>query len=210
MNCIIDKNQPIYQALLDKANSYPSNRSVQAKTYQNAARSIARYHTNIYKEFSIYDGFDIRPDYVGPRIEEFIKDFIKTNSTSNEMGTKADKVNPTAYTKYGATLADYQTLSATIKSHFPDAKPDMLDKRIDYAFKTNLWKYVINPCSYDEIEGDDDGYSSDATEYCQVRGGVRCIIPAAGSEAIHRLVVNLFKNDDWMEIAFGASPPKDL
>ncbi len=92
----------------------------------------------------------------------------------------------------------------------PDAKPDMLDKRIDYAFKTNLWKYVINPRLYDEIEGDDDGYSSDATEYCQVRGGVRCIMPAAGSEAIHRLVVNLFKNDDWMKIVFDVSPPKDL
>lgn len=210
MPCIIDENQPIYQALLDKANSYPSNRGVQAKAYQNAARSIMRYHANIYEEFSTYNGFDIRPDYIGPRIEEFIKNFIETNPASNEMDTKSDKVNPTAYTKYGATLTDYQALTKIIKSQFPNANPDMLGKRIDYAFKTKLWKYVINPHSYVKIEGDDDGYSSDATEYCQVRGGVRCIIPAADSEAIHRLVVNLFKNDDWMEIAYGVSPPKDM
>lgn len=79
----------------------------------------------------------------------------------------------------------------------------MLDKRIDYAFKTDLWKYIINPSLYDEIDGDNDGYSSDATEYCLVRGAVYNIIPNTNNETIHRLVVNIFKNDDWMEIVYG-------
>lgn len=73
--CVVSQNQPIYQALLDKAASYPADK---AKTYKTAAVSIAASNHNLY------EGGDFDEDElpgVCPMIEEFINDFIQTDPT---------------------------------------------------------------------------------------------------------------------------------
>jgi hypothetical protein len=74
--CVVPQNQPIVQALLDKATSYPADKSYQAKAYKKAAESVAAYNLNLYEISEIY------PDKlsgVGLNIEGFIYDFIEAN-----------------------------------------------------------------------------------------------------------------------------------
>ena len=76
MTCVIPQNQPIYQALLDKAASYPADKLYQAKAYKNAAESITSYTLNLFEISEIY------PDKIpgiGRHIEGFIYDFIENN-----------------------------------------------------------------------------------------------------------------------------------
>lgn len=74
MSCTVSANQPIYQALLDKAASYPADKPYQAKAYKKAAESVLI--TNI----NIYDGviFDTIPS-IGEKIWNFIDDFVANN-----------------------------------------------------------------------------------------------------------------------------------
>lgn len=71
--CVIPANQLIYQALLDKAASYPVDKPYQAKAYKNAAESVLNYDKNIYIEY------EPQPN-IGNKIEEFIYQFIHANS----------------------------------------------------------------------------------------------------------------------------------
>jgi len=84
--CVISQNQPIYQALLNKAASYPADKPYQAKAYRTAAESVLSYDKNLYQAYtgqlpcpSIYG--------IGDKIEEFICEFVKTNPvvTSDEV-----------------------------------------------------------------------------------------------------------------------------
>ena len=45
--CVISQNQPIYQALLDKATTYPADKPYQAKAYRTAAESVLSYDKNL-------------------------------------------------------------------------------------------------------------------------------------------------------------------
>jgi hypothetical protein len=76
--CVISQNQPIYQALLDKAATYPADKPYQAKAYRTAAESVLSYNKNLYEAYtgqlpcpSIYG--------IGDKIEEFICEFVKNN-----------------------------------------------------------------------------------------------------------------------------------
>uniref|UniRef100_A0A6C0DWV6 Uncharacterized protein n=1 Tax=viral metagenome TaxID=1070528 RepID=A0A6C0DWV6_9ZZZZ len=83
--CVISQNQPIYQALLDKAASYPADKPYQAKAYRTAAESVLSYDKNLYEAYtgqlpcpSIYG--------IGNKIEEFICEFVKTNPVVTSSG----------------------------------------------------------------------------------------------------------------------------
>ena len=79
--CVISQNQPIYQALLDRAATYPADKPYQAKAYRTAAESVLSYDKNLYEAYtgqlpcpSIYG--------IGNKIEEFICEFVKNNPVS--------------------------------------------------------------------------------------------------------------------------------
>ncbi len=77
--CYVPQNQFIYQALIDKAASYPPDKFYQANAYKNAAESILTYDKNIYDEVANNFGFPVRPPNIGIKIEDFIYNFIRTN-----------------------------------------------------------------------------------------------------------------------------------
>ena len=71
-SCTVSQNQPIYQALLDRAASYPADKVYQTKAYTKAAESVRTWNYNLYNDYipSI--------PWVGDSIEKFISGFIKT------------------------------------------------------------------------------------------------------------------------------------
>ena len=71
--CTIPANQSIYQALLDKAASYPADKPYQAKAYKRAAESVLNYNKNFY------DCIIETIPGIGQKIEEFIDDFVASN-----------------------------------------------------------------------------------------------------------------------------------
>lgn len=74
MSCTISQNQSIYQALLDRATSYPADKVYQAKAYQKAAESVRTCNENLYYCTNYSDFLN----GVSYKIEEFIAGFIKT------------------------------------------------------------------------------------------------------------------------------------
>lgn len=84
MNCSVPANQPIYQALLDKAAEYPASATqklYQAAAYKKAAESVLTHTWNIYdiaKNNSWYQGQGQHIPGAGEGIRTFIKDFIRT------------------------------------------------------------------------------------------------------------------------------------
>jgi hypothetical protein len=77
MSCTTPINQPIYQALIDKANSYPADKAYQAKAYKTAAESVRTWNYNLYNDY-----IPAVPG-VGASIQKFIEEFIQTNSSSD-------------------------------------------------------------------------------------------------------------------------------
>jgi hypothetical protein len=84
-SCLVPANQPIYEALIKKAITYPTNEQYKFKAYLKAATSIASYTNNIYEEKGVYDWWysaDNIPG-IGLGIRKFINEFIKTNPRTN-------------------------------------------------------------------------------------------------------------------------------
>jgi len=75
MSCKVAANQPIYQALLEKAKSYPEDNMYQKKAYEKVANNLLTFEKNLY---SLYDSFDLYVPDAGQSITNFIKEFIKT------------------------------------------------------------------------------------------------------------------------------------
>jgi hypothetical protein len=76
--CAVPANQPIYQALLDKAASYPADKPYQAKAYKKAAETVLSYGNNIYDRYWNW-GTDVLVANIGTKIENFIYEFIEIN-----------------------------------------------------------------------------------------------------------------------------------
>ena len=130
MNCSVPANQPIYQALLDKAASYPADKIYQAKTYKKAAESVLTHTWNIYdiaKNNSWYQGQGQHIPGAGEGIRTFIKDFIKTevfpsenysekaaNAARNAAAANAPK-NVTTWPNDDAERAAFQAKLAASK-----------------------------------------------------------------------------------------------
>jgi hypothetical protein len=98
--CAVPANEPIYKALLEKAASYPADKPYQAKAYKKAAETVMSYEKNIYDEYSRYNVFYDYPGNIGPRIEEFIRKFIKENpSTATPDGREDEEMkHPDCFT----------------------------------------------------------------------------------------------------------------
>lgn len=71
--CAVPANQPIYQALLEKAASYSADKPYQAKAYRKAAQTVAAFNRDLYKGGE-FDPWEL--PYIGPKIESFINDVI--------------------------------------------------------------------------------------------------------------------------------------
>jgi hypothetical protein len=207
--CIVPDNEPIYQALIDKAASYPIDETYKAKAYEKAAKFVEYMTDSIYDEKGGPNyWWDAPPKSgVGKKIEAFINEYTRANpdpDTAKPVVIHSSKPN-----KYGVSDASYKYVCSKIRKNFPNAKPHILTGRVDYAFKTGLWRYI--PDSYNESDEDnyerDDGYNSDATEYCLVRGGVKCVIPREKKKTINRIVLELFRNDNWTRIAYDVRHP---
>jgi hypothetical protein len=85
--CIVPDNQPIYQALLDKATFYSIHKVTNVeKKYTLAAEIIRKTRTNIYsivdQSTNIWNFEEDIEDYIpniGPSIISFIFDYAKEN-----------------------------------------------------------------------------------------------------------------------------------
>ena len=75
--CSIPSNQPIYQALLDKAASYPADKVYQAKAYKKAALKIDEDGVDLYEIVDFLEPGIMRG--IGSSISDFIINFIKQN-----------------------------------------------------------------------------------------------------------------------------------
>ncbi len=95
MSCIVPANQPIYQALIDKAafystlskNPYTKYANASYTKYTNAAHIILNTTTNIYSIASYCNSvWDFQEEIedainnIGPSIISFIFDFISSSS----------------------------------------------------------------------------------------------------------------------------------
>ncbi len=90
--CSVPQNQSIYQALLDKAASYPAAKyPYQAKAYKKAAEYVASMKVGIYDNRGKFSGWWSSPadSNIGCKIEEFINEFLKTNPKPTESITFA-------------------------------------------------------------------------------------------------------------------------
>jgi DNA polymerase/3'-5' exonuclease PolX len=148
MSCVIPQNQPIYQALLDKAASYPADKLYQAKAYKNAAESITSYTLNLFEISEIY------PDKIpgiARHIEGFIYDFIENNE--KKMSTCVIPQNQPiyqalldkSYTKAAAGIASYTRNLFEISEIYPD-KISGVDRNIEgfiYDFIENNEKKTV-------------------------------------------------------------------
>jgi hypothetical protein len=87
--CIVSQNQPIYQALIDKTNSYPADKPYQANAYKKATEIVATYNKNIYNQYAGSFWFESKPAGIGYKIETFIHNFIKANPKPVDMRAAA-------------------------------------------------------------------------------------------------------------------------
>ncbi len=70
MSCVNPKNQMIYQALLNKAATYPPDQYYKATAYKYAAESVLTQHDDLRYNHNI-----VNIPYIGRNITKFIEDF---------------------------------------------------------------------------------------------------------------------------------------
>jgi hypothetical protein len=104
MSCVVPKNQPIYQALIDKAASYPPDKPNLSEVYKKAANSVATYNRNIYQDYAKYDGLYYALPFVGGQIEDSISDVVKKNPQTTVPQTVKTCVVPQNQPIYLAIL----------------------------------------------------------------------------------------------------------
>jgi hypothetical protein len=114
MNCIFSANQPIYQALLGKANIYASS-STENLSYIKAAQVIANYEKSLYEDLILGKWCDYEENRIDTEVEDFINNFIKANPVKPFIWTLAD----------AAAVAMYQAKIAPIDR--PDIKQSHQD-----------------------------------------------------------------------------------
>ncbi len=123
--CIVPDNQPIYQALLDKAASYPADKTYEIAAYKGAAQRLSTLNKNLY--------IDPVTDF-GMYTTVFIEDFIKANPNPNPKPVASvweqlkEMVVPDLYTSENpqSSLAGAASLprrSARIAAKASSAKP---------------------------------------------------------------------------------------
>jgi DNA polymerase/3'-5' exonuclease PolX len=124
--CTVPENQPIYQALITKAATYPADQPWKAKAYKKAAESIATYNKNIFKDYELENTCYGIP-YVGDSIEEFIYNFI--NTTTKKIDTVPQSSIKNTFAAKGMLLCV-----------IPDNQPiyqALIDKAVSYPESGN-------------------------------------------------------------------------
>lgn len=110
MPCRVPANQMIYQALLNKAASYPANQHYKANAYKKAAQSVAEWL------------YDLRKDYVmvvpnvGPSIAKFITDF-NNHSCSISFCSTCEAAKPPTKPIEPNTLKQTQSTPTCVVPH---------------------------------------------------------------------------------------------
>ena len=90
MSCIIASNQPIYQALLEKAKSYPEDKVYQKKAYKNVAKNLLTFEKNLYSLYYLSTHRKFLVPGAGESILEFIREFIaKDRNPPSLISTKS-------------------------------------------------------------------------------------------------------------------------
>ena len=125
--CIVPANQPIYDALLAKADSYPPSEHHKHQAYRKAANSIAESRFDIgglyNRQYPAYRSIVI--DYVGESIEEFIIELINgPNVIVTNPDGSVSTVCPANQPIYDAliTKADAVAKPSTAKAYSKAAK----------------------------------------------------------------------------------------
>ena len=121
--CTVPANQSIYQALIDKAASYPADKPYQAKAYKKAAEIVAAYPDNIYNMWAGTFWFEAKPAAIGYKIEEFINQFIKANPLK-----PVEQPKPVETYKYDW----YQSYLDSMKTPVYTAENPRRSRRISY------------------------------------------------------------------------------
>lgn len=110
MSCTIPQNQLIYQALLNKAASYPSDKSYQAKAYNKAAEIIRTCNTDIYalvkkcnSKWDFDDDFEDEELDIGSSVASFIYEYAKENPLPTPTGSFVSATPPQRQTAIGST-----------------------------------------------------------------------------------------------------------
>lgn len=93
MSCTVPSNQPIYQALIDKAAKYSAVKYLQkdANKYTKAANAILKSHINLYSiaqqstniwnfEEDFDDEYEEDLPHISSSIKQFIFDYIKEHN----------------------------------------------------------------------------------------------------------------------------------
>jgi hypothetical protein len=135
--CVISQNQPIYQALLDKAATYPADKPYQAMAYRTAAESVLSYDKNLYEAYrgqlpcpSIYG--------IGNKIEEFICEFVETNPVVTSSGDEVRVLNADEFA--AAIAASLETPPNPVEP--AQKEMDEARERVKEALITSANKFI--------------------------------------------------------------------
>jgi hypothetical protein len=156
--CSVPQNQSIYQALLDKAASYPAAKyPYQAKAYKKAAEYVASMKVGIYDNRGKFSGWWSSPadSNIGCKIEEFINEFLKTNPKPTESITfaadnltgaakamdDARKAAAAAAPKATTTWPNDDAERAAFQQKLTASKVDEPPK-VDEPFKAAAWSWA--------------------------------------------------------------------
>jgi DNA polymerase/3'-5' exonuclease PolX len=123
LTCKVPDNQPIYYALIRKAEIYPDQNGYQANAYRKAAESVLTFEYNIVAGVSKYDDYWSMDEYV-PNVGTKIANYI----TSIVMGIKDTTAATTAATISPAELRNV-VARANIKTLRHNAEETALNSR---------------------------------------------------------------------------------
>lgn len=172
MSCVVPANQPIYQALVDKAASYPADKPYQAKAYKNAAETVLSHNKNLYTEYVNNRRPRPLPANFGPKTEDFICDFIKANPKPTSMWEQLKEiVTPELYTNENPRRSTRLTAKAPARK--PVAKPVPKPVALPAPFNPARYfpeeKKVSTAVGVISTYGADDGYERNGYELYRVK-----------------------------------------
>jgi hypothetical protein len=93
-NCKHDSNEPLYQALVAKAASYPKDEPYKAKHYTKAAEKVAAHIYSLPSAYSL-QGYIAIQGFGGDSVTSFIWNFLCTPEKSAREPTEDEKITST-------------------------------------------------------------------------------------------------------------------
>lgn len=70
-------NEPIYKALLEKADSYPADKPYQAKAYRTAAEKMSAVTLDLFANFGSVEYYEVLDKFGQGSVADFINDYIE-------------------------------------------------------------------------------------------------------------------------------------